>query len=106
LVDFHEIWQAGDATESPRLNIFNTLASIVPKWQTFKILRRMQYLHYSALLNNGLRRVSIADVNIKTNAHGLLQSKEDINALLALSMSFGDVTMETKECSLLRAKRA
>jgi hypothetical protein len=38
--------------------VFNPIASITLKWLRFKILRCMQYLHHSALLNNGLGFVS------------------------------------------------
>jgi hypothetical protein len=35
-VDFHEIWLAGDAIEDDRdATLFNSVASIVQKWQTF-----------------------------------------------------------------------
>jgi hypothetical protein len=33
---------------------FNPIAASILKWLKFRILRWMQYLHHSALLNNGL----------------------------------------------------
>jgi hypothetical protein len=49
----------------------------------------MQYQYHSALLNNGLGLVSIV---------------ESDRTLLVWSRKLGDVTMETKACSLLYGK--
>jgi hypothetical protein len=43
LVDFHEIWYAGDAIkETLDATLFNIVASAIPKWRTFKLLRWVQ----------------------------------------------------------------
>jgi hypothetical protein len=48
-------WYGGDATERARdAVISNPIVSTVLNWSSFKLLRWMQYLHDSALLNNGL----------------------------------------------------
>jgi hypothetical protein len=50
LVDFHEIQKRGHVTEDDIYAIiFNPIASTILKWQRFKLLRRMQNLHESAL---------------------------------------------------------
>jgi hypothetical protein len=42
-VDFHEIWQAGDAIKDDLdVTFFNHVASAIPKWRTFKRLRWVQ----------------------------------------------------------------
>jgi hypothetical protein len=42
-VDFHEIRYAGDVTEDdPDATFFNLVASAIPKWRTFKLLRLVQ----------------------------------------------------------------
>jgi hypothetical protein len=42
-VDFHEIWYTGDAIEYDLDAVFSTLvASVIPKWGTFKLLRWVQ----------------------------------------------------------------
>jgi hypothetical protein len=53
---------------------FYLVASTVPKLQVHIsiFLRCMQYLHHSALLNNGLKWLSIADVTMETKALGLV----------------------------------
>jgi hypothetical protein len=52
--DFYKIQQRGHAIEGD-LNsiIFNPLASTIPKWQTFKLLRWTQNLHHS-MCNHGV----------------------------------------------------
>jgi hypothetical protein len=49
---------------------FNSVASTTPILRTFRLLRWMQYLHHSALINNGIREVSMADVTMETKACG------------------------------------
>jgi hypothetical protein len=42
-VDFHEIWYAGDAIEDDlEVTFFKLVASAIPKWGTFKLLRWVQ----------------------------------------------------------------
>jgi hypothetical protein len=58
---FHEIQYAGlPIEEDLGAIIFNPIASTILKWLRFKLQRWMQYLHQSALPNNGLRLVGIA----------------------------------------------
>jgi hypothetical protein len=71
------------------------IASTTLKWLMFKVVRWIQNLHYSALLNNGLGLFSIvgvislhhiqslAYVTMQTRPCSLLSSKNDLKALLA-----------------------
>jgi hypothetical protein len=76
------------------MTTFNPLASTTLKWLRFKVVRWMQYLHHSALLNNGLGLFSIvwfpwlhhiqyfADVTMETNACTLLKGKINIKPVM------------------------
>jgi hypothetical protein len=73
-----------DAIQGDRdVVIFNPIASSILKWLRFKVLRRMHYLHHSALLSNGLGQARTAGVTMETKACGLVQSTNDKKALLA-----------------------
>jgi hypothetical protein len=48
------------------------VASTIPKWRAFKFLRWTPYLHNSALVNNALRQLRIANVTMETNIRGSL----------------------------------
>jgi hypothetical protein len=57
-VDLDEIFYGGDDTEDDLDSIlFNPIASTIPKWQTFKLLRWVQLLNrlvdFDAILNGG-----------------------------------------------------
>jgi hypothetical protein len=60
LIDLDEILQGGDAIAGDvDARTYNPIASTTLKWLRFKVVRWMQYLHHSALLNNGLGLFSI-----------------------------------------------
>jgi hypothetical protein len=55
LIGLDEILHGGVAiAEDLDVTSFNSIASDILKWLKFKVVRWMQYLHHSALLNNGL----------------------------------------------------
>jgi hypothetical protein len=60
---FHKIQNGDHATEDD-LNaiIFNFVASTVPKWQTFILLRWMQNLHQSTWDHEGLSFITMVTI--------------------------------------------
>jgi hypothetical protein len=66
-VDLDEISYGDNATQGRHdALIFNLIASTALKQLKFQVLRWMQHIHNSALLNNGLGEVNTADVTIET----------------------------------------
>jgi hypothetical protein len=96
LIALYDILEGGDAiAEDVDAITFNPIASTILKWLGFRVVRRMQYLHHSALLDNGLGLFSIAgfpwshhmqylaDVVMETKACTLLSNKSDLKSSLA-----------------------
>jgi hypothetical protein len=60
LVDFHDIWWAGDAIkEDLDAATFNLIASTILKWFRFKAGRCKHYLHTSTFPHSGFGLFSI-----------------------------------------------
>jgi hypothetical protein len=77
-----EVLDGGDAIFENLHATTNPTASTILKWLRFKVVRLMQYLQHSALLNNGLGLFSI--VGFPKLHH---------------TPSLTDITMETKTCT-------
>jgi hypothetical protein len=100
LVGLDEILYGGVAIEGDTdVIIFNPMVSSILKWLRFIILMWVQYLHHSALLNNGLGLVSIVVFPWLHHIPSLALP----NNVLGL-VSIADETMETKTCGLLWSK--
>jgi hypothetical protein len=61
-IDLAEILFGGDAIAAGiDATTYDPIVSTTSKWLMFKVVRWMQYLHYSAMLNTGLGLFSIVD---------------------------------------------
>jgi hypothetical protein len=84
--------------------IFNPIASACLKWMRFKVVKRMHYLHHSALPSSGLGLFSIVGFpwlhHMLSSAYVIMEPKHVLYCR-AKQHRGSDVNIETRTCNLL-----